>query len=104
MAYYLKIINVFFLSTVKYFYTPFYANMIGLDYWGTMISMILGGVIGFLVYYHFSKIVILSTKHLTPIIIIDLGINVDYERKIKKYLQNETEGLLNLVRIMECTA
>jgi len=67
MAYYLKIINVFFLSTVKYFYTPFYANMIGLDYWGTMISMILGGVIGFLVYYHFSKIVILSTKHLTPL-------------------------------------
>jgi len=66
MAYYLKIINVFFLSTVKYFYTPIYAHMIGLDFWGTMVTMIVGGVLGFLVYYHFSKIIIVSTKHLTP--------------------------------------
>jgi hypothetical protein len=41
--------------------------MIGLDYWGTMATMIIGGVLGFLIYYHFSKIVIVSTKHLTPL-------------------------------------
>lgn len=66
MAYYLKIINVLLLSTVKYFYTPIYAYMIGLDFWGTAIAMIGGGVIGFLIYYHISKIVIISTKHLKP--------------------------------------
>lgn len=66
MAYYLKILNVLFLSTVKYFYTPFYAHMIGLDFWGTAITMIAGGVMGFLIYYHISKIVIISSKHLKP--------------------------------------
>jgi len=40
--------------------------MIGLDFWGTAIAMIGGGVIGFLIYYHISKIVIISTKHLKP--------------------------------------
>ncbi|MFK5857362.1 MAG: hypothetical protein QM503_14635 [Bacteroidota bacterium] len=55
------------MSTVKYFYTPIYAYMIGLDYWGTMFSMIIGGVLGFLIYYHISKILIVSTRHLTPI-------------------------------------
>lgn len=66
MAYYLKILNVLLLSTVKYFYTPIYAYMIGLDIWGTAITMIGGGVIGFLIYYHISKIVIISTRHLKP--------------------------------------
>lgn len=66
MAYYLKIINVFFLSMVKYFYTPIYAYMIGLDIWGTAITMISAGVIGFLIYYYISNIIILSTKHLKP--------------------------------------
>ncbi len=67
MAYYLKILQVLLLSTVKYFYTPFYAHMIGLDIWGTGITMIVGGVIGFIIYYHISKIVIISTRHLKPV-------------------------------------
>jgi len=66
MAYYLKIINVFLLSTVKYFYTPIYAYMIGLDIWGTAIVMISGGIVGFLIYYHISRIIIISTRHLKP--------------------------------------
>ncbi len=67
MAYFLKIINVFFLSMIKYFYTPIYAHLIGLDIIPTMISMITGGVIGFMIYYHFSKLVILATEHVKPI-------------------------------------
>ncbi len=43
--------------------------MIGLDFWGTMGAMITGGVLGFLIYYHFSKIVLVSTKRLTPLIV-----------------------------------
>lgn len=67
MAYFLKILNVFFLSMIKYFYTPIYARLIGLDIWSTMISMIVGGVVGFLFYYHFSKIIIISTQYIKPI-------------------------------------
>lgn len=67
MAYFLKIVNVFFLSMIKYFYTPIYAHLIGLDLVSTLISMILGGVIGFLIYYHFSKLLILATQHIKPI-------------------------------------
>ncbi len=52
---------------IKYFYTPIYAHLIGLDIWSSAIAMIIGGVTGFLIYYHFSKIVILSTKHIKPI-------------------------------------
>ncbi|MBT7622439.1 MAG: hypothetical protein HN593_08420 [Lentimicrobiaceae bacterium] len=66
MAYFLKIINVLFLSTIKYFYTPIYAHIIGLDFWTTLITMISGGIMGFLIYYHFSKIIIISTKHINP--------------------------------------
>ena len=52
---------------IKYFYTPIYAHIIGLDIWGTSISMIIGGIIGFFFYYHFSKILLLSTKHIKPV-------------------------------------
>ncbi len=80
MAYYLKILNVLFLSTVKYFYTPFYAHMIGLDIWSTAITMIAGGVMGFLIYYHISKIVIISTRHLKPLasVVLPLRIRTQY--------------------------
>jgi len=52
---------------IKYFYTPIYARLIGLDIWSTLFSMIIGGVVGFLIYYHFSKLLLLSTKHIKPI-------------------------------------
>ena len=52
---------------VKYFYTPIYAQLIGLDIWSSAIAMITGGVVGFLIYYHFSSLVILSTKHIKPV-------------------------------------
>ncbi len=76
MAYILKIINVLLLSTIKYFYTPIYAHMIGLDFWSTLFTMISGGIGGFLLYYYFSSILILSSKHLKP--------------KIKKLLPEST--------------
>lgn len=66
MTYILKIVNVLLLSTIKYFYTPIYAHTIGLDFWSTLITMVIGGVLGFLVYYYFSNILILSSKHLKP--------------------------------------
>jgi hypothetical protein len=66
MAYLLKILNILLLSTVKYFYTPIYAHMIGVDFWTTALTMIPGGIAGFLIYYHFSKILLLTDMHIKP--------------------------------------
>ena len=89
MAYFFKILNVLILSTVKYFYTPFYAHMIGLDIWGTSITMIVGGVIGFLIYYHISKIVIVSSRHLKPMarVVLPLHITNQYRSYREKRQQ-----------------
>ena len=86
MAYFLKILNVLLLSTVKYFYTPIYAYMIGLDIWSTAITMISGGVIGFLIYYYISKIVIISTKHLKPLanVVLPLKLRNHYDKYRQK--------------------
>ncbi len=42
--------------------------MIGVDLWTTMAVMIPGGVVGFFVFYHFSKILLLTDLHLKPMI------------------------------------
>ena len=49
-----KIIQVFLLATVKYVLTFPYAMMIGLNFEQTLISVTLGGLVGFYFFYHFS--------------------------------------------------
>ncbi len=62
--------------------------MIGMDFTGTLLTMITGGILGFLGYYHFSKIVIISTRHIKPIArtIIPDSIQDQYRRNRKKRL------------------
>lgn len=67
MPYFLKIISVFFLATVKYFYTPLYAYLTGLDFLETFITMVSGGMVSFLVFYHLSYFVVVSTRYVKPI-------------------------------------
>lgn len=69
MSYILKIINVFLLATVKYFYTPIYAYIIGLGFFETLITLISGGIFGFFVFYYLSNILILSARILKPTLI-----------------------------------
>jgi len=59
MSYTLKIINVFLISTVRYFYTPIFALLIKLDLTTSVITMIAGGVISFIVYYHLARLLLL---------------------------------------------
>lgn len=66
MSYFVKIVNVFLLATVKYFYTPIYAFIIGLDFFETLIILITGGIFGFFVFYYLSNILILSASILKP--------------------------------------
>ena len=69
MTYLLKIINVFLLATVKYFYTPIYAFIIGLGFFETLLILWTGGIFGFFAFYYISNILILSARILKPIII-----------------------------------
>ena len=67
MSYTLKIINVFLISTVRYFYTPIFALLIKLDLTTSVITMIAGGVISFIVYYHLARLLLLLGKILKPV-------------------------------------
>ncbi len=68
MSYTLKIINVFLISTVRYFYTPIFALIIKLDLTTTVITMISGGVLSFIVYYNLAKLLFLLGKYLKPVL------------------------------------
>lgn len=67
MPHYFKIPQVFFLAMIKYFYAPIYGVEIGMSFWENFFSLISGGVLAFLIYYHFSKIVLILSRRLDPI-------------------------------------
>ena len=58
-----KIIQVFLLATVKYVLTFPYALLIGLNFQQTLISVTLGGIVGFYFFYHFSGFAIRQFHH-----------------------------------------
>ena len=58
-----KIIQVFLLATVKYVLTFPYALMIGLNFEQTLISVTLGGLVGFFFFYHFSGFALKQFHH-----------------------------------------
>lgn len=69
MPYYLKIINVFLLATVKYFYTPIAAFLLNLSLTETIITMVSGGVFSFIVFYYITNILLITTRAFKPVII-----------------------------------
>lgn len=58
-----KIIQVFLLATVKYVLTFPYALLIGLNFQQTLISVTLGGIAGFIFFYHFSGFALRQFHH-----------------------------------------
>lgn len=58
-----KIVQVFLLATVKFVLTFPYALLIGLDFQQTLISVTLGGIAGFIFFYHFSGFAIRQFHH-----------------------------------------
>jgi hypothetical protein len=58
-----KIIQVFLLATVKYVFTFPYALLIGLSFQQTLIAVTLGGIFGFIFFYHFSGFAIKQFHH-----------------------------------------
>lgn len=68
MSFVAKIVNVFLLATVKFFYTPIYAFIIGMGFLETLITLLSGGIFGFFVFYYLSNMLILSVRILKPIL------------------------------------
>lgn len=64
----LKIIQVFLLATVKYFITFPFALLIGLNFKQTLISVTLGGIVGFFFFYHLSGFAIRRFHHVKSIV------------------------------------
>lgn len=67
MPYLIKLLSVFLLATVKFFYAPLYAYLIGLQPVETAISMVSGGLLGFVFFYYISYFIIISTRYLKPV-------------------------------------
>lgn len=54
----LKLLNVFLLATVKYFFSFPYALVIGLNYEQAIVSVMVGGIAGFFFFYYLSELLI----------------------------------------------
>ena len=54
----LKLVNVFLLASVKYFFSFPYALIIGLNFEQAIISVLVGGIAGFFFFYYLSGLLI----------------------------------------------
>ena len=90
MPYFLKIISVYLLATVKFFYTPLYAYLTGLGLMESIITMVAGGITSFLVFYYISHFIIISTKYVAPV-----AKKVTPNPLLQKYRQRKYQRSLN---------
>jgi len=66
MPYYWKITLLFLWATVKFFYTPISAFLLGLNLIEAMLVTISGGLFGFVFFYNLSYFIILAVQYLKP--------------------------------------
>ncbi|MCF6341900.1 MAG: hypothetical protein L3J31_03745 [Bacteroidales bacterium] len=69
MPHYLKIINVFLLATVKYFYAPLYGFTLGLDFWETVMALLAGGILSFFFFYYITSLFLIYVRHFKPLVV-----------------------------------
>ena len=68
MEYILKIVSVFLIASVKYFWATPYSFGLRLNEWETIFFMEAGGILGFLFYYYFFGFLFKELKLLWPIV------------------------------------
>jgi hypothetical protein len=68
MEYILKVLSVFLVASVKYFWATPYSFGLKLSEWETIIFMQMGGILGFLFYYYFFGFLFKELKLLWPIV------------------------------------
>jgi len=96
MPYFLKLLSVFLLATVKYFYTPLYGYLTGLSFVETSVTMVSGGIFSFFFFYYLSYFVLLSTNYFKPAahkVIPNDWLTRYYERKRKKALKSKPKKI-----------
>ena len=86
-----KIIHVILLASVKYFITLPYAMLIGLDYIPAVISVLVGGIGGFLFFYYLSHKVIVAFHRLKPRIcsVLPESVKVRYRVFCNRFAKKE---------------
>ncbi len=68
MEYILKLISVFLVASVKYFWATPYSFGLNLNEWETLLFMETGGILGFLFFYYFFGFLFKELKLLWPIV------------------------------------
>jgi hypothetical protein len=68
MEYILKLLNVSFIASFKYFWSTPYAFMLKLNSLETLFCIEIGGIIGFLLYYYFFRFLLAKIKLLWPMV------------------------------------
>jgi len=66
MEYILKLLNVSFIASIKYFWSAPYAFLLRLNAWETLFCIEIGGILGFLLYYYFFRFLLAKLKLLWP--------------------------------------
>lgn len=69
MPFYLKIINVFLLSTVRYFFTPILAFLLKLSLFETILTMVSGGIVSFISFYYLTNILLVVSRFFRRVLI-----------------------------------
>ena len=68
MEYILKLLNVSFLASIKYFWSTPYAFVLKLNAWEALFCIEIGGILGFLLYYYFFRVLFVELKLLWPVV------------------------------------
>lgn len=66
MEYILKLLNVSLIASIKYFWSTPYAFILDLNVFETFLSIEIGGIIGFLLYYYFFRFVLKEIAYWLP--------------------------------------
>ena len=68
MEYFLKLLSVFLVASIKYFWATPYSFGLKLNEWETIVIMETGGILGFLFFYFFFGFLFKELKLLWPVV------------------------------------
>lgn len=68
MEYILKLLNVSFIASIKYFWSTPYAFLLKLNALEALFCIEIGGIVGFLLYYYFFRVLFAELKLLWPVV------------------------------------
>lgn len=102
--YIFKLLQVIIVSGVKFLFAPLISIGYGFDYFQTIIFTTIGGILGYIFFYYFSKWIIRQYKKFCPIVYSYFtGVNItqsdkviNCRRKPKKVFTKKNKMILNL--------